>query len=138
MQNLQNLLNIYLPVGTIIAWYPASTSTQVPTGWTECDGQNGTPDLRGRFIMGYSSSRAYQTTGGQETVTLNLNQIPPHDHEMGGSISSDMYGDRYNNIISTERRGLRTYNAGGNSNGTTASHENMPPYVAVRYIMKTN
>ena len=35
-----------LPRGTIVAW----NHTTAPAGWALCDGQNGTPDLRGRFI----------------------------------------------------------------------------------------
>lgn len=35
-----------LPRGVIVAW----NSEAAPTGWALCDGQNGTPDLRGRFI----------------------------------------------------------------------------------------
>jgi hypothetical protein len=145
LQDLQNLitntkndLNKYLPKGTIIAWYPESASTAPPNGWAVCDGTNGTPDLRGRFIMGYSTSRAYKSTGGEEKVTLKLTQIPPHQHETGGFINSDMHGDKYSYNVNAGRRGAFTYHAGGNAAGTTDSHENMPPYVAVIYIMKTN
>ena len=92
----------------------------------------------GRFIMGYSTSRAYKSTGGEEKVTLKLTQIPPHQHEIGGIINSDMYGDKYNYNVATDRLGLFSKPSGGNAAGTTDSHENMPPYVAVIYIMKTN
>ncbi len=39
-----------LPVGTIIAWY--AVNSPVPDGWSICDGNNGTPDLRGKFLRG--------------------------------------------------------------------------------------
>src|SRR5262249_3903389 len=38
------------PTGTILAW--SSNSAAIPTGWAICNGQNGTPDLRGRFLRG--------------------------------------------------------------------------------------
>jgi hypothetical protein len=37
-----------IPVGVIMAYY----TTPAPPGWAICDGSNGTPDLRGRFILG--------------------------------------------------------------------------------------
>jgi microcystin-dependent protein len=39
-----------LPKGVIVAW----NGTKPPKGWALCDGENGTPDLRGRFIRMYS------------------------------------------------------------------------------------
>lgn len=41
------------PLGSILYWSgPIDT---IPEGWTLCDGQNGTPDLRDRFIVGASA-----------------------------------------------------------------------------------
>ena len=39
-----------LPLGTILPF--ADTKENIPKGWKECDGTNGTPDLRGRFLFG--------------------------------------------------------------------------------------
>lgn len=41
-----------VPGGVIVMW----SGTTAPTGWSLCDGTNGTPDLRGKFIVGYKSS----------------------------------------------------------------------------------
>ena len=38
-----------IPYGVIVAYY---SSTNIPNGWALCDGNNSTPDLRGRFILG--------------------------------------------------------------------------------------
>ena len=45
-----NITTFEIPRGTIIAYYN-KTSSVSPTGWAMCDGNNGTPDLRGRFIV---------------------------------------------------------------------------------------
>ena len=39
---------VSIPKGTIVAHKGSS----IPDGWAICDGANGTPDLRGRFIIG--------------------------------------------------------------------------------------
>lgn len=52
-----------VPVGVILMW--AGLVANIPQDWALCDGQNGTPDLRGRFIKGASSEAG--ATGGSET-----------------------------------------------------------------------
>jgi len=69
----QAIANI-LAIGTIVAWY----SLTIPTGWSICDGTNGTPDLRGRFILG--SSNDITTTGGASSIILRSNNLPSHNH----------------------------------------------------------
>ncbi|MEW6491438.1 MAG: hypothetical protein AB1589_02645 [Cyanobacteriota bacterium] len=39
-----------LPCGTILMW--SGRSDNIPDGWALCDGNNSTPDLRSRFIVG--------------------------------------------------------------------------------------
>ncbi len=69
------------PPGIIIMWSGAT----VPSGWALCDGSNGRPDLRGRFVLGHGqgtnlTNRVVGSTGGAATVTLTVNQIPSHNH----------------------------------------------------------
>ena len=67
-----------LPSGVIVMWSgPLST---IPEGWSLCDGTNGTPDLRDRFIVGAGTSYSVGNMGGAASVTLSINQIPPHSH----------------------------------------------------------
>jgi microcystin-dependent protein len=64
----------------------------IPIGWALCDGQNGTPDLRERFIVGASSKYLQASTGGSEALinhfhgtgdaTLTVDQIPSHTHQV--------------------------------------------------------
>lgn len=45
--------NGVVPYKTVVMWY-GNVST-IPAGWVLCDGANGTPDLRGRFVVGYDN-----------------------------------------------------------------------------------
>lgn len=38
------------PIGTIVVW--SGAADDIPTSWALCDGQDGRPDLRGRFVLG--------------------------------------------------------------------------------------
>ena len=87
-----------LPEGTVVMW----TRIDIPDGWVECNGENGTPDLRGRFVIGTgqakdsygyttlkyddvssTQSTEYQIndTGGWEDSFLTVDNIAPHKHE---------------------------------------------------------
>lgn len=119
-------------------------STIIPNGWVLCDGNNGTPDLRNRFVIGASSSFPFRTTGGEETHVLTVNELPSHDHTYGRSsnINTTLQGNSgtleapgtgtgqpedYPFITQT----TPTSNTGGNQ-----AHNNMPPYYSAIYIMK--
>jgi len=67
-----------VPSGGIIMW--SGSIANIPSGWLLCNGQNGTPDLRDRFVVGAGSTYAPNATGGANSVTLNTNQIPSHTH----------------------------------------------------------
>ncbi len=79
-----------VPPGAILMWSGAVDA--IPTGWALCDGQNGTPDLRDRFIVGAGGSYNVGDTGGSNTVTLNVNQIPSHKHTLGSAGSHSHEG----------------------------------------------
>jgi microcystin-dependent protein len=87
----------FLPKGCIIAW----TGTTAPAGWALCNGENGTPDLRGRFILGLGhsqglSDRPINQRGGAETHTLTVNEIPAHNHTMNNAGDhSHTFNDAY-------------------------------------------
>ena len=78
------LANSSLFVTGMILMYTGSTA---PSGWAICNGQNGTPDLRDRFIVGAGSAYSVDDTGGNDQQTLSLNQIPSHNHSFSGSSS---------------------------------------------------
>ena len=142
----KSLIETLLPSGVITLWSGAQTN--IPSGWALCDGTNGTPDLRDRFVVGAGSTYAVGATGGNASVTLTTTQIPSHNHNGTGGLygytTNTLYssnsGNYFQNITkSTSNVGtlptlsltINTANAGGG-----ASHENRPPYYALCYIMK--
>lgn len=70
-----------VPSGAILLW--SGSVASVPAGWFLCDGANGTPDLRDRFVVGAGSNYAVNATGGAGYVTLTTGQIPAHTHSDG-------------------------------------------------------
>lgn len=75
-----------IPPGIITMW--SGSSDAIPDGWHLCDGTNGTPDLRDRFVLGTGNSYAVGATGGNATVTLNVNNLPSHNHNFSGTAAS--------------------------------------------------
>lgn len=61
--------NNALPSGSIIIW----TGSTIPNGWAICNGENGTPDLRNRFLVGAGSDGALGSTGGNKKISTNGN-----------------------------------------------------------------
>ena len=139
-----------LPKGIIVAWTGKTDATgaiitTAPDGWALCDGSTtGVPDLRGKFIFGYGKGQgsAMNKTGGKETVTLNVNQIPAHTH----TVKID---DMPCTSATCQKTVNHRFTAGvgyqvdykkqpypTNSVGKGQAHENMPPYYVLAYIMK--
>jgi len=127
--------------GMVLIWSGAANA--IPSGWVLCDGQNSTPDLRGKFVVGYHDSNGdYDVgdTGGAETVTLTTNEMPAHTHTAttkgtAGSHSWTQFGagrNDWNYPGENSRGSATTASAGGG-----AAHENRPPFYALCYIMKT-
>ena len=140
--NLNSIMkkNSLVPPGVIVAW--ASTGV-IPQGWVVCDGTNNTPNLTNRFLLGHSASKVVTsigsggTTGGAETVTLTVGQMPSHTHgykqvsifDNDGEVNwcADMGED-----CSQNNGPSKTTSAKGGGQ----AHNNMPPYYVVKYIMK--
>lgn len=83
-------LELHLPAGVIVLW--SGSIASIPTGWLICDGTNGTPDLRDRFILG-AGTTAVSTIGGANSVDLS------HTHTVG-SFASDS-GGSHNHALGT-------------------------------------
>tara|TARA_B000000565_G_scaffold84907_1_gene62059 strand:- start:1231 stop:2445 length:1215 start_codon:yes stop_codon:yes gene_type:complete len=136
-------LNEVAPVGSIMM-YGGSTA---PPGWLLCDGTSTasygalaavvgqyTPDLRDRFIIAAGTTYAVGTTGGEAEVTLTEAQMPSHSHTWTRQDSSVNAGYRpwpanNNDVVGTT---VNTSSAGGDQ-----AHNNIPPYYALVFIIKT-
>lgn len=121
-----------VPSGFIGMW----SGAEVPNGWALCNGENGTPDLRGRFVLGESDDHAIGETGGSEEVTLTVEQMPSHSHTLDigkGGTSGGNYN--YPPALGSNVA-LTAVNGAIGSTGSSKPHPNMPPYYVLAYIMK--
>lgn len=80
------------PKGTILMFNGASS--EIPEGWAICNGSNGTPNLIEKFIKAGTSSGV---TGGNPNneVTLTVDNMPTHSHDLLGSATTDTDGGHY-------------------------------------------
>jgi len=156
-------VGVGVPVGVIVAW--SGTIANIPSGWVLCDGQNDTPDLRDKFVIGAAQDNAgiartnvtgsLTTTGGTKDAvvvshahTINdpghTHPNPPNRFWVGPVAGADgtIDGSRVvdvndRNIFSTEIPSANT-NITINSNGVSGTNQNLPPYYALAYIMNRN
>ena len=64
---LVEMSGFLVPSGVILMW--SGTADNIPKGWLLCDGMNGTPNLRDRFIIGAGGKYSPGATGGAASVT---------------------------------------------------------------------
>ena len=65
---------INLPKGIIVSWY--GSIEEIPKGWALCDGNNTTPDLRNRFIIGGGDKYDIGQKGGNSFIVLDKSNLP--------------------------------------------------------------
>lgn len=142
-----------------------------PRGWALCSGQqmpisqysalfsllrtffggDGTtyfslPDLTGRMPMHWSPTRIFGQSGGSETVTLDVSQMPQHRHAIVVNEGSAGLPDPKGNFLAaTSDPNFAIYRL--TSDGTMLNpqtvaveggggpHENMPPYLALNFCI---
>tara|TARA_Y100000034_G_scaffold29728_1_gene36168 strand:+ start:43357 stop:44958 length:1602 start_codon:yes stop_codon:yes gene_type:complete len=105
-----------IPVGLIAMW--AGSPSAIPTGWKLCNGSNNTPNLSGRFVVGYNSQDSAFSpmgqTGGGKSVELTEDNIPRLEHEVND--------DGHNHNIEIRRGAMladESKAAGGEGNDDT-------------------
>jgi hypothetical protein len=133
-----------IPSGGIILWSGAANA--IPFGWILCDGNNSTPNLVDKFVLGAGTTTpAKGTTGGSKDaiVVSHTHAVtdPGHAHNYqfkGGNAASGVdqwngYPGRLGTNIAT---GSSTTGITISSQGSSGTNANMPPYYALCYIMK--
>ena len=155
-----------IPIGGIIAFsgtfggtnnrFPIPLGSTTPdTNWCLCDGTKtnnlNVPDLRGRMILGASSTYAAGSTGGSAThthsisgtvgsTTLSEAQMPKHAH----TFDKGTYGDIAEARGSANNGKQWTDATGGSQahthslSGASGEANSLPPYYALAYIMRTS
>lgn len=148
-------VKLSLPSGSVIMWSGAINT--IPIDWQLCDGTNGMPDLRDKFLVGAGSTYAVGATGGAAQVTLTEAQMPSHSHSLsidaagqhshGTRLEDDNGfedGSNQGGVDNTSGAGnIRTTDDGNHTHTGIASatgggqpFENRPPYFALALICK--
>lgn len=112
--------------GMIMLWY-GSVAT-VPSGWAVCDGNNGTPNLKGKFIRGGGSGPGTVpgATGGSESHTHDFTG-DGHAHDLTSGID----------VANVSPAGAYYHGTGSvPAAGTTDSEDTRPSFHNLCYIMK--
>ena len=106
-----------VPSGVIAMW--SGQTTAIPSGWVLCDGNNSTPNLVDKFIMGASASNEL-STGGANSLSLASGNIPSHTHSFSATSGA---GGEHNHSGSTSNTG--SHNHSGNTNNTGSHTHSM-------------
>lgn len=140
-----------VPVGTIISWY--GDLEQLPEGWALCDGRDGRPDLREKFIRNMGRPEAargsdftgFNEQGGQNFVALRAENLPGHTHSFE-RVSPQITDTDYMWVATKSDSGDKFW--GGKQVETTKTtgdpdssplgekHENRPPFCGLYFIIR--
>jgi len=143
-----------LPSGAIILW--SGSIGSIPAGYYLCNGANGTPDLRDRFVVGAGNNYAVAATGGSadaivvsHTHTASSTSVvtdPGHTHSI--ETSNDQVGSGKATVGGSSSEGGLSTNSSTTgisvatsttitSAGNSGTNANLPPYYALCWIMKS-
>ena len=117
---------VAIPSGGIILWSGAADA--IPSGFVLCDGNNSTPDLRNRFVVGAGDSYAVDATGGATTDSISLSI----SGTTGGMVPQGYTSSGNGAVHNATTSHVHSFSGSG-----SATVDTLPPYYALCYIMKT-
>lgn len=141
-----------MPAGVIVMW--SGSIATIPGGFFLCDGTNGTPDLRNRFIIGAQNDTTLPAsttiengtntkTGGTKNAVIvshtHTATQAAHTHNVPqGNLSSGTLNAFFNSVATVG--GIATTSAQPaitvDATGVSGDNANLPPYYALAFIMK--
>lgn len=154
---VDNTVTNRVPTGVITLWFGSLVS--IPAGWALCNGANGTPDLRDKFVVGAGSTYAVSATGGSANAIVvshthtatSVVTDPGHNHadstfnrllQVTNTQTATTVDNSTGEPNLTSSGNIQSNTTGitvattVNSTGTSGTNANLPPYYALAYIMK--
>lgn len=127
---LNDKVNNILPAGIIVTW--SGSMSTIPFGYALCDGQDGRPDLRDKFILGAGLNYPIGSVGGEKAHTLTISEMPRHRFQ----VANVPFGQNYSAGSGGSRNSVDATTIFTNYLGDDVPHNNMPPYYSLAYIIK--
>lgn len=149
--------NIFV-TGMIMMW--SGTIATIPSGWALCNGSNGTPDLRNRFVIGAHSDNAgvanttitgtnTQTGGSKDAIVVShthtatsVDSGHTHNQTQAKGTNQASVVDQWQGFPGKLSTDVATDTGTANitttiaSTGSSGTDANLPPYYALAFIMK--
>jgi len=144
---LESLKGGGVPVGAVMIW--KGNASTIPDGFQLADGTNGTPDLRGKFVIGIAATEDdddLNGTGGASThlhamgtissATKHTHTVYLNDstHTIGNlatgasTVAWGWHNHSWSAVTSSEDKHTHT--------GTYAAADHLPPYTMYYYIAR--
>jgi hypothetical protein len=118
----------WMPLGGIILW--SGSVATIPPNWQLCDGTNGTPNLRDRFVVGAGTSYAVDATGGAVSQDLTHTHGPgtlntdndTHDHSVDAGTTANDTHDHSVDAGATGAGSAHNHSMSGSAGPASAPH----------------
>lgn len=127
-----------IPKGAIILW--SGSTTNLPSGWALCNGRNNTPDLQGKFIVGYHPGDTdYNSIGksaGNKMIALEEGNMPKHTHKaLKRADDNDLDHVETYGVVATNLEAIPV-DINLEEVGKNEPFDIRPPYYVLAYLMK--
>lgn len=150
-----------VPIGVAMPYF--GRVEDIPSNWSICNGENGTPNLTDRFVVGAGGQYGRGQTGGStatstagahnhpvsvDGTSLSGSQMPPHNHSVtvprmsvsyvqsgsGATLSTGLGAES----VTSDTAGSGAPHSHGASSGNSGSHNHtaLPPYYAQIWIIR--